>query len=819
MNRRGELPAELTPFIGRRGEVASVRRMLQHSRLVTVTGIPGVGKTRVALRAAHSLRRAFTGGVHLVELSSLSDERRLEQVVAHALDVPDRSTRPAAEVLAEYLADRELLLVLDTCEHLVDACSQMAQTLLAAAPGLRVLATSRQVLGAPGEHSLVVHPMAVPVTPEPVTPAPVPVTPAPIAPVPVTSAPVTSAPVTSAPVTPAPADPAAPESVAPVSVTALGECDSVRLFLDRVRAVDPGFTLTGDNAPAVAELCRRLDGIPLAIELAAVRARALPVSRILQLIRERPGNGSGAIATADARHQTMWAAIAWSHDLCTAEERTLWARLSVFSGGFDLVAANAVCADETLPAGRVFPALDGLVEKSIVVCVKQGHRTHYRMLDSIREYGKAQWHGPAEALSLATRHRDHYLAEAEAASRTPPGGDQVAEWSRVRDDWPNLRAALEFCAARPGEAPVGLRLASALWFLWVACGMTRDGRHHLETLLAFGEGNPAERSRALLRLAYLAAGQGDFTAAKAALAECGGLGVREERVHMLKVQGTVSFSRGDIETADKCLSEAVRGPGGESLPPTVRLTAMVELGLTYVWAGRIDAAASVLEECRAVCLAQGEAWSRSWADIGLALVARAKGDAAAAVQHARGALRVGHELQDAVGTALSMELLAWIAADEEVPERAARLLSAAHQRWSSVGRFLFGSPHFLAEHQRHEERLGRLLTPAAYADAVSAGRALPTDEIVAYALGPSDSPALTPGPSLWAPLSPREREVAELVADGLTNRQIAQRLVVARRTVDTHVEHILAKLGFSGRAQVAAWAANRRGDERRRGAL
>ncbi|GII90284.1 ATP-binding protein [Sinosporangium siamense] len=770
LNRRGDLPVELTPFVGRRSEVASVRRMLQRSRLVTVTGIPGVGKSRIALRAAHSLRRAFTGGVHLVELSSLTDPRRLERVVAHALGVPDRPTRPAAEVLADYLADRELLLVLDTCEHLIDACAHMAQTLLAATPGLRVLATSRQVLGAPGEHSLVVHPMAVP-----------------------------------------PADPTG--SADPRA--ALAECDSARLFLDRVAAVDPGFTLTDENAAAVAELCRRLDGIPLAIELAAVRARALPVSRILQLIRERPAMGQGTFATADARHQTMWAAIAWSHDLCTPEERLLWARLSVFSGGFDLAAATAVCADADLPASRVFPALDGLVEKSIVVCTKQDGRTRYHVLDSIREYGKAQMDDPAEAQALATRHRDHYLAEAEAASaRLGPRGDQVARWARMRADWPNLRAALEFCVVRPGEAATGLRLVTQLWFLWIACGMPREGRHYLETLLALGAGHPRDRAHALLRLAYLTIGQGDFPAAKSALAECARLNVPEERFHLLKLQGTLAFGEGDMDAAERCLAEAERHLDDAGDVRTVKLAAMVEMGLTRVWARRIDDAAEVLERCRAVSEAGGESWSRSWADIGLTLVCQARGDTAAAAFHAREALKVAHPLHDVVAEALSMELMAWLAADG-VPERAVRLLSAAYQRWTSVGRYLFGSPQLTAEHQRFKERLVGSLSPAAYKEGMTAGRTMSTDDIVAYALGPADTPATAVNPSPWAPLSPREREVAELVADGLTNRQIAQRLVVARRTVDTHVEHILAKLGYAGRAQIAAWAANRRAEEHR----
>ncbi|GLW12129.1 LuxR family transcriptional regulator [Microtetraspora sp. NBRC 13810] len=760
-----DLPPDLTTFVGRRREIADVRRTLQRSRLVTVTGIPGVGKTRVALKAAESMRRAFTDGVLFVELSSLSDPDRLAQVLARALELPDQVAEPGGEGLAEYLADKQLLLVLDTCEHLVEACSRLVRTLLAAAPGLRVLATSRQPLGAPGEHSLVIRPMAVP---------------------------------------------AAAETG---SVAALAQCESVALLLDRVTAVDPHFVLAEENAPAVAELCRRLDGIPLALELAAVRAGTLPVERILQLMDELFWLGDEVDDTPDSRHRTMQAAIAWSYELCTEEERLLWTRLSIFPGRFDLGAAEAVCADDELPAGRVYPAIDGLVGKSILVCLKQPGRTIYRMLDSIREFGAARMPGVEARRVLRARHRDHYAALAEESAVVPPGGDQAEQWTRVRGDWPNIRAALEFCAADPAEAGRGARMVLTLTYLWIACGMAREGRHYMEWFVRVSRPDPDARAGLLLLLAYVLIGQGDLRAAGEVLDECEellpALDDPLSRTHLVKLRGTLACGAGDLAGAERYLSEAIELLGGDRVDITL-LSARVELGITRLWLGRVDEAARVLEACKRVCVANGQSWARSWADMGLSLVLRARGDLPGALALAREALGRQRRLHDVIGVSLCLELVAWLAVGQEDPMWVARLLNASHGQWRQVRQPLYGSPNFLAEHARCEERLRRQLSRADYEDAAAEGSAMSMEEAVDYALG-APRPGRPAAPrERSAPLTPREEEVADLVAAGLTNKEIAQRLVVGRRTVDTHVEHILAKLDFSARSQIAAWAIRHR---------
>lgn len=763
--RKG-LPADLTRFVGRRKEISDIRRTLRRSRLVTVTGIAGVGKTRVALKAAESVQRAFPDGVVFVELSSLSDPDRLAQVLARALEVPDQLGE-GGDGLAEYLADKQMLLLLDTCEHLVEACAALVSMLLAAAPGLRILATSRQPLGAPGEHSLLIRPMAVP--------------------------------------TPGQA----------VSMVALTRLDSVALLLDRISAVDPGFQLTDENAETVAALCRRLDGIPLALELAAVRARALPVAGILRLIEERFWLGSEADDPADSRHRTMQAAIAWSHALCTDEERLLWERLSVFPGHFDLAAAEAVCADERLPRERVYPAIDGLVGKSILVCAKGTDRTTYRMLDSIREFGAAQMTDPEQRRELLVRHRDHYMSIARAAATVQPGVDQAEQWALVRGEWPNMRAALEFCAADPAEAEAGIRMVLVLEYLWVACGMSREGRHYVEWFVRVGRPAPLTRVRLLLLLAYILVSQGDLRTSHKHLDECAAILDKVDdplcRIHLVKTRGTVACGEGDLVGAVDYLTTAIEQLGGEKRPDRTMLAAMVELGISQLWLGRVDEAGEVLRTCKEICLETGETWTRSWADIGLSLVLRARGDLPGALALVRAALDTQRQVRDATGASLCLEILAWLSAGHEDPIWVARLLNASHGQWRYVRQPLFGSPDFRAEHARCESLLRRAMSFSDYEDAAAEGIAMTMDEAIAYALGPaSDQPAPDAPRQRTAPLTPRELEVADLVAEGLTNREIAQRLVVGRRTVDTHVEHILAKLNFTARSQIAAWVIRRR---------
>ncbi|WP_223853497.1 ATP-binding protein [Microbispora bryophytorum] len=351
--QEGNLPVELTSFVGRTRLLASLRQRLQEHRLITVTGIGGVGKSRTALRLAHQVRQRYRHGVWYVELARLQDPGMLYHTITAALGIADQSPREGADTLAEWLAERELLLILDTCEHLVDACAHLTQKLLDTAPHLRILATSRRSLNAPGEYTASVPPLTLPGD----NPSDNPFT-----------------------------------------------NEAVELFGARASAVVPDFAVDEDNITAVTELCRRLDGIPLAIELAAVRLRTLSVEQILALLADRFSLLAGASRTALPRHQTLRAAIGWSHELCEPAERLLWARLSVFAGDFELEAARHVCAGDALPSDRILDVIGGLVDKSVLLSFPTPGRSAL----------------PADRHAAAVRRRVAGQARRDAGPASPP---------------------------------------------------------------------------------------------------------------------------------------------------------------------------------------------------------------------------------------------------------------------------------------------------------------------------------------------------------------------------------------------------------------
>ncbi|MFD7714194.1 ATP-binding protein [Streptomyces sp. NPDC059786] len=440
----GEVPEETTGFVGRRAELIRAGCALREARMVTLTGAGGVGKTRLALRTAAGLRADFPDGVWLVELSPVPRTGRhgaeeLALIVMEALRLADQTTRPAIEVVAEWLADKRLLLLLDCCEHLTAPCADLAGSLLTAAPGLRVLATSRQPLGARDERVLTVPPLPVP-------------------------------------------GPGRPRSG-----TEQGE-DAVALFLQRAAGTAPGLAADTAAQGTVTEICARLEGIPLAIELAAARLLDLPLDQLRAHLQARfdvLAADPGAHGHGEPRHQALRTTIGWSHELCAPRERLLWARLSVFAGGFDQPAAQAVCAGGPLAAADVPRLLDGLVAKSLLqrrAYVATG-AVRYAMLDTVREFG-ADWLAElGEAGVTARRHRDHFLHLARRADAEWVGPHQVAWCRRAIVDHANFRTALDFCLTE-NEGQAALELGGALWFSWFACGYARAGRHHLDQALA-----------------------------------------------------------------------------------------------------------------------------------------------------------------------------------------------------------------------------------------------------------------------------------------------------------------------------------------------
>lgn len=394
-----------------------------------------MGKSRVALRAGADLRRAFPDGVWVAEFAELRDRALVAETVAGALGLQDTSTRWLVSTLADFLATRRLLLILDNCEHLLDACAVLADGLLHTCPDLRILATSREALGIGGETVLEVPPLPVPEQ-DPVPP---------------------------------------PE--------ALLRYDAVCLFVERARAAWPQFEITPSNGAQVGRLCRRLDGLPLALELAAVRLRAFTVDQILQQTDRRFRLLSTGSRTGSVRHQSLGAAIDWSFGLVSAPEQLVWRRLSVFAGSFDLQAAEAICGGEGLASEAVMELVASLVEKSVLRRELSGSIPRYRMLETIREYGRDRLQESGEEPRISRRHRAWYADFAARVFKHSRGPSQLEWWDRAHLELPNLREAFRSCLAEPNRAEQGLVMAANLAWYWVTKGSAREGRHWMDLLL------------------------------------------------------------------------------------------------------------------------------------------------------------------------------------------------------------------------------------------------------------------------------------------------------------------------------------------------
>jgi predicted ATPase/DNA-binding SARP family transcriptional activator len=409
----GNLPAEMTTFVGREQQLGQAQRLLETARLVTLTGVGGVGKTRLALWIGAQVSGMLRDGVWLADLAPLSDPDLLGRTVAEALGIRDHSTRPSVDILIKRLRNKHLLLMLDNCEHMVSAVAALVVTLLRAAPGLRVLATSRQRLGVHGEHVLLVPPLTVPFDENAELP--------------------------------------------------LTHYEAVRLLADRAVASAADFQITEHNRVAVIQLCQRLDGIPLAIELAAVRLSTLSQEEVLERLDDRFRLLTSTHAqVTPPYHQTLRAVVDWSHDLCSEPEQLLWARLSVFSGGFDLAAAEAVCAGDGIAGEDVLDILSSLVHKSILAASNHGNRTRYRLLETIRQYGQQQLNDLGQGPALRRAHRDYYQDMTIRAAAQWCGSREIEWMYQLRQELPNLRVALDFCLTQPDQAQAGLEIAANL---------------------------------------------------------------------------------------------------------------------------------------------------------------------------------------------------------------------------------------------------------------------------------------------------------------------------------------------------------------------
>jgi len=772
-DRRSNLPAELSSFVGRRHELAAVRTGVATHRLVTLLGPGGIGKTRLAFRAAADQERRMSHGAWVAELATVPVPELVPEMVVAALGIRSTQGGSPTERLVAHLRDRQLLLVLDNCEHVQEAAAALAAELLSSCPGVRVLATSRHALALPGELVVTVPPLPMP----------------------------------------GPGQPAG-------SPEALMHYDAVRLFVDRATASWSSFRVTEVNQDALAELVRRLDGMPLAIELASVRVRSLTVEQILDRLSNRFALLSRGSRAALPRQQTLQALLDWSHDLLEPPERLAWARASVFSGGFDLAALEAVACDDDLP-GTVLPdVVDGLVAKSVLVreLVEIGGGARFHMLESLREYGDARLadgNGP-----YAARHRRWYAGQAEAAARELFGPAQVDWFARLRADHDNLRTALEHSAHNRADAVEGLRMASALQHYWVMAGRFGEGRAWVERLLTqlppSSEDEPGEervaRAAGLEVAGRLAVLQGQIEVGRPlleeALAEATAAGDTTWRAHALHGLALASVFWGEPAAALPVLEEALalhragRDPFGVPL-------ALVQLATVHATLGDPEQAMTYAEECIALSEAAAERWCAALARWVEALVQWRLGHGARARTYARDVLRLKQPFGDRMGMAMSVEVVAWAESEAGRSTEAARLLGAVQAALDSIGASLFG--HLREDHDRCLARTREVLGEASFVRAFEEGAALRFDEAVALAAGrrtPMPTGADTHDAEVR--LTRRESEIAALVAEGLTNREIAERLVVGRRTAEGHVASILGKLNLTSRTQLAAWVAAQR---------
>ena len=891
------LPMQLTSFVGCREQLTRVRELLTQNRLVTLTGAGGVGKTRLAIEVARQLSGAFGDGIFYVDLAPITDPDVVPIAVARAFELPDQPGRSTMDALLRFVRDRQMLVVLDNCEHLLDASAELVVALLGAAPGLTLLATSREAIGVAGELGWRVPSLSL-------------------------------------------AD------------------ESIELFADRARHARPDFTVTDDNAATVAEICARLDGLPLAIELAAARVRALSLTEIVESLHDRFRLLTGGARTAVRRQQTLRASVDWSHALLTEPERVLFRRLAAFLGGFDLDAAQTVAGSGAVERYQVLDQLTLLVDKSLVVAENIRGRTRYRMLETVRQYTLEKLGESGEADTVRTRHRDHYTAIA-AVLEAPAGNDYEQRIEHAETEIDNLRAAFAW-SRENSDVELALALASSLQPLWLARGRLREGLawfdaaladqaaqqtvvapsvcaralsdkavldawdvvdsfHQAEQALAIARqvGEPALLARTLTAHGFIAAVNYDAEVARECFTEAIGLARavddrwRLSQILALQAQGahlegdllgmraaaeegrdvanaigdrfnsrmcryylgSAQMARGDLAGATAQFREVaaeaeaahdeicrVANLGGQSLALAylgeataaravgeAALEGGAELGWRFAVLGQLVLGVAALAagdgaaaheasnqhmtdvggayaplRCTGnaeFALANGDqVAARRWADEAVATstgwslsrplttrarVAIAAGEADQAERDAHDALACAADVEAHLVIPDILECLAVLADKASSHREAARLFGAAHAARERMGAARFKI--YEADYEASMAALRDAMSENDFDTAWAEGAALSTEEAVAYAQrGRGQRKRPTSG---WASLTPAELDVVRLVSEGLSNNDVAARLFVSPRTVQTHLTHVYTKLSLTSRVQLVQEAA------------
>lgn len=762
------LPQQATSFVGRHAEFRELRRLLGDHRLVSIVGPGGIGKTRLAVQAASDFRKAFPDGVRFVEFASLRSEALLSQAICDRLGLETRDGPGSSpeDVLVEYLRTRRILLVLDNCEHLVEGIATLVSRLVHETSNLRIITTSREYLAIPGEY--VFHLASLPTQGD-------------------------------------------------ISSGAL------ELFARRAAAVLSGFELDDSNVEAVRRICERLDGLPLAIELACTRLNILSVEDLADRLERRLSMLTVSSRGRTPRHRSLQATIDWSYELCSDVERAVWCRMSVFADSFDLGTATAVCADGELTEDDILDSIATLVAKSVVVRDDSEGSVRFRLLESMREYG---WGKLTNAERRRTRaslleYCAHLIEESTAHWYGP---EQLEKATAVSINHGNIRAALHSVISDPDDQDLARLVADTLGssrFLW-ACGISvREHRMWLTQALDLPGVSKVAKGRILTVLALVQTLQGDRDAADYTLRRARELaGDRHDpatTAFAVHIAGLRDFFAGRADSAMASLDEAEHSYRQHGCEPDFVSMLQIHRGMllcsTSDTAGAAEAFGTVFTATGTV----GELWFNSYAAYGLGHVALLEGDSDTAAQRALDALQNQRKFGDTIGKTVMSDLLGWALAERGEADRAAVVLGAASSMWGSIGQQLYGAEHWNTLREKAVTYARAAIGSTRFDAAWARGQAMSSRELLAYIFDedgdsgragtsgpvPTVSSLDVVGDDQRELLSPREREVAELVAQGLTNKQIAEKLVLSPRTVEGHVEHLLRKLCLSRRTEVA----------------
>ncbi len=811
--RLNNFPVPLSTFIGREHEISAIKQLLLYNRLVTLTGVGGSGKTRLAIQMINELLNQFEQGAWFIEFAPLDDDSLLAQAVASTLGVREKKNQPLIDEVIDHIQRHHSLLIFDNCEHLIDACAKLAEKLLQACQNLQILATSREPLGISGEAVWTVPPLSLPEL-----------------------------------------YPWRDPSSGEIALPAYQQSEAVQLFLNRAVLVSPNFALTKDNGAWIAEICRRLDGLPLAIELAAARVRALSLQQIAERLNDRFSLLTGGHRTAPARQQTLEATLDWSYALLSITERKVLQNLSVFSGGGTLDAVEYVCTGNGVEAGEVLDILTHLVEKSLTVATQKSDKMRYSLLETIRQYAGEKLIVSGSVDETKDRHLKYFMEWAENAETHLDTSDQLLWLERYKAEHDNLRAALRWSQSKKERGETGLKLAAACGRYWRLHGHFNEGRTHLSLVLSLAgaKKRSATRAKALFRAGVLAYLQSDYPASESLLEES--LSISQElgqagKLHAanaLEMLGEVATERGDYETAMAFFEEAMpiykhlndkhglgemlmqfswaymRMGNYENAAEYLEefLTVAIEanytthiafalggLGELAIRQGKYERASKLLEESLGLHRQTGDKWDIATSLGSLGWLALRQGNLANTKNLLDESLKIRREIDDRGGIAWCLEKLGKTAFLEKQPKKAAIIFGAASALRTTTESVI--DPADQPEYKRIISGLQSALGLDTFNSAWTRGESTPLEDMIQYALSepekePEEEQSSTK--DRFGGLSNRERETAALIAQGKSNRDIAEIMTVRKKTVETYVTRILNKLGFKSRVEVATWA-------------